>query len=104
MVNTACSVDTQACFLGWEDPLEKGIATHSSILAWTEVTVHGIQRMEHNTFTFIADLQYFVSFRCTANSLRLYLAVFSLWPYVVVPLCVLVLNSSSYKDISFTGL
>ena len=20
--------------LGWEDPLEKGIATHSSILAW----------------------------------------------------------------------
>ena len=22
------------CFLGWEDPLEKGMATHSSILAW----------------------------------------------------------------------
>ena len=22
--------------LGWEDPLEKGKATHSSILAWTE--------------------------------------------------------------------
>ena len=21
-------------FLGWEDPLEKGIETHSSILAW----------------------------------------------------------------------
>ena len=21
-------------FLGWEDPLEKGIATHSSIIAW----------------------------------------------------------------------
>ena len=21
-------------FLGWEDPLEEGIATHSSILAW----------------------------------------------------------------------
>ena len=21
-------------FLGWEDPLEKGTATHSSILAW----------------------------------------------------------------------
>ena len=20
--------------LGWEDPLEKGVATHSSILAW----------------------------------------------------------------------
>ena len=22
------------CSLGWEDPLEKGMATHSSILAW----------------------------------------------------------------------
>ena len=22
--------------LSWEDPLEKGMATHSSILAWTE--------------------------------------------------------------------
>ena len=21
-------------FLGWEDPLEKGVSTHSSILAW----------------------------------------------------------------------
>ena len=25
---------TQVRFLGWEDPLEKEIATHSSILAW----------------------------------------------------------------------
>ena len=24
----------QARILGWEDPLEKGIATHSSTLAW----------------------------------------------------------------------
>ena len=27
-------LDTQVCSLGWEDPLEKGMATHSSILAW----------------------------------------------------------------------
>ena len=26
--------ETQVQFLGWEDPLEKGMATHSSILAW----------------------------------------------------------------------
>ena len=26
--------ETWIRFLGWEDPLEKGIATHSSILAW----------------------------------------------------------------------
>ena len=24
----------QVQFLGWEDPLEEGMATHSSILAW----------------------------------------------------------------------
>ena len=26
--------ETQVQFLGWEDPLEKGMATHSSILTW----------------------------------------------------------------------
>ena len=26
--------ETRVRFLGWEDPLEKGKATHSSILAW----------------------------------------------------------------------
>ena len=26
--------ETQVWMLGWEDPLEKGMATHSSILAW----------------------------------------------------------------------
>ena len=26
--------ETQVWFLGWEDPLEKGMETHSSILAW----------------------------------------------------------------------
>ena len=26
--------ETQVQLLGWEDPLEKGMATHSSILAW----------------------------------------------------------------------
>ena len=26
--------DTQVQSLGWEDALEKGVATHSSVLAW----------------------------------------------------------------------
>ena len=26
--------ETQALFLSWEDPSEKGMATHSSIIAW----------------------------------------------------------------------
>ena len=41
--------------LGWEDPLEKGMAIHSSILAWrTPWTVQsmGLQRVRHNWFTF----------------------------------------------------
>ena len=31
--------------LGWEDPLEEGMVTHSSILAWTEEP-GGLQSME----------------------------------------------------------
>ena len=44
--------ETWVPFLCWEDPLEKGMATHSSILAWEipwteepdELTVHGIAK------------------------------------------------------------
>ena len=28
--------DTWVQSLGWEDPLKKGMATHSSILAWSQ--------------------------------------------------------------------
>ena len=42
--------------LGWEDPLEKGVATYSSILAWRILWTEepgrlqsmGLQRVEHN--------------------------------------------------------
>ena len=42
--------------LGWEDPLEKGMATHSSILAWRilwtvkpgRLQSMGLQRVGHN--------------------------------------------------------
>ena len=32
--NLPAMQDTWVPFLGWEDPLEKGMATHSSIFAW----------------------------------------------------------------------
>ena len=32
--NSPAMQETPVGFLGWEDPLEKGKATHSSILAW----------------------------------------------------------------------
>ena len=41
--------------LGWEDPLEKGTATHSSILGWriprTEQSM-GSQKVGHDSATF----------------------------------------------------
>ena len=32
--NLPATEETQVCSLGWEDPLQEGMATHSSILAW----------------------------------------------------------------------
>ena len=32
--NPPATLDTWVQSLGWEDPLERGMATHSSILAW----------------------------------------------------------------------
>ena len=48
--------ETPVQSLGWEDPLEKGMATHSSILAWTIPLTEepgglqsmGSQRVRHN--------------------------------------------------------
>ena len=31
---SVCDMEDPGLILGWEDPLEKGMATHSSILAW----------------------------------------------------------------------
>ena len=46
--------ETQVRSLGWEDPLEKGMATQSSILAWRipmdkgawQATVHGVTKSQ----------------------------------------------------------
>ena len=51
--------------LGWQDPLEKGKATHSSILAWRipyTVQSMGSQRVRHDwvTFTLSLFLYYYI--------------------------------------------
>ena len=54
--NLPAMQETQVQSLDWEDPLEKGMATHSSILAWripwTEelggLQSMGSQRVRHN--------------------------------------------------------
>ena len=49
-------LETRVRSLGWEDPLEKEMVTHSSILAWkipwTEATVHGVAK----SWTQLSDL------------------------------------------------
>ena len=54
--NLPAMQETQVQSLGWEDPLEKEMATHSSILAWkipwTEepggLQSMGLQRVQHD--------------------------------------------------------
>ena len=44
--------------LGWKDPLEKGKATHSSILAWRIpwTVVHGVAKSQTEGATFTSHL------------------------------------------------
>ena len=50
----ACNAGDGVQSLGWEDPLEKGMATHSSILAWRNAidrgawwaTIHGVTKSQ----------------------------------------------------------
>ena len=54
--NLPARQETQVRSLGWEDPLEKGMAVHSSILAWriprteepSKLQSIGSQRGGHN--------------------------------------------------------
>ena len=54
---SAFKAGDQASILGWEDLLEKDMATHSSILVWRmdrgawKATVHGVARVEHGLVT-----------------------------------------------------
>ena len=42
--------ETQVGSLGWEDPLEEGMATHSSVLAWrVPEEIQSMGRKELNT-------------------------------------------------------
>jgi len=52
VMNPLAMWETWVQSLGWEDPLEEGMATHSSILAWRipmdrgawQATVHGVEK------------------------------------------------------------
>ena len=69
---SACSAGDPVRSLGWEDPLEKEMATHSSILAgkisWTEepggLQSMGLQRVGHDWFTYLLIYLLTVDSRC----------------------------------------
>ena len=102
--------------LGWEDPLEEEMATHSSILAWripwTEEFVRlqsmGLQRVGHKwtikTFTFLLILLIFLG----ASKLQMHsIIVCRVWVFVVQSLRCLWLfvtpwTVSCHASLSFT--
>ena len=53
--NPTARQETLVQSLGWEDPLEEGMATHSSILDWNShgqrslvATVHGVTKSQYD--------------------------------------------------------
>jgi len=44
--NLLAMQETQVRSLGWEDSLEKGMATHSSILAWSILWTEELGRLQ----------------------------------------------------------
>ena len=49
LIESACSAGDVGSTPGWEDLLEKEMATHSSILAWEISTVHGVPKESDTT-------------------------------------------------------
>ena len=58
-MNLPAMQETQVpCFLIWEDPLEKGMETHSSILAWEIPSTEepgGLQSMGSHSWTQLSN-------------------------------------------------
>ena len=79
----ACSAGDLGRSLGWEDALEKGMATHSSILAWeipwTEESYGlqsmGLQRVGHN----LAAKQKHRLYNTTCTTPRVQHHMYKLW-------------------------
>jgi len=57
--NPPAMLETWVQSLSWEDPLEKGKATHYSILAWRILwTVHGVAK----SWTQLSDFHFYLSY------------------------------------------
>ena len=58
--NLPAMQETRVPFLGWEDPLDNGKATHSSILAWR---IPGLRTVGHDWATFTLSFVFVVYIR-----------------------------------------
>ena len=62
--NPLAMQETWVRSLGWEDPLEEGMATHSNILAWRipmgrgawPATVHGVAESDTTEQHFLSEI------------------------------------------------
>ena len=60
--NPPAMPETLVQSLGWDDPLEKGMATHSSILVW--IIVHGVTKSQ----TRLGDFHFNILFTGTVRT------------------------------------
>ena len=75
---SACKGETLVHSLSWEDPLDKGMATHSSILAWRiprteepgKLQSFGSQRAGHNWVTNTNDIILYIQLSGLSNSFQ----------------------------------
>ena len=100
--NSSAMWETWVPSLGWEDPLKKGTATHSSILAWRIPQSMGLQRVRHDWVTFTFNFQHiitdllFASFSVTLKEMLCSLTImveylFLLQMYKFLTSCILLL-------------
>ena len=70
--------ETQVWSLGGQDPLEKEMATHSSLLAW-EIHVHGVAKsstwLSHSLFKLLSEIQFTNIFSHSLDDLFTFLKV-----------------------------
>jgi len=96
--------ETWVWSLGWEDPLEKGKGTHSSILAWrTPWTVlsMGSQRVRHSWVTF-THLKFYYSL-CSWDYIPLFISPFHIMYIVYTVLDTIYLYNSVSSSITLVA-
>ena len=107
--NLPAMQETQVWSLGGEDPTEKGMVTHSSILAWEDKRRQGGyspwgHKESDMTEWLTADLQCCVSFYCTAKWLTYTCICILLFKKINIYLTTLDLSCSMWDLVPWSGI